>query len=391
MSTPPVSHSPDIQALLADGYEVSVRENHLVVSHVPYMDAMGSCQFGELISELNVTGDRTARPDPHTVYFTAVPHETAGSPMHKIIAGQGPQPEMAGVVPNAYLSTKPAVGYYENYYDKVTQYVRLISGPARSVDPDATARTYRPVVTESDGSPFVYLDSASARAGISDLSRSLATGPVAIIGLGGTGSYILDLIAKTPVPAIHLWDSDVLLAHNAFRAPGAATLEHLNSRMKKVDYFAQQYGAMHRGLIPHGEAIDESNIQSLSEVDFVFIAIDTGPTKRMIIDWLVEHQIPLIDVGMGVRRQGDALGGIVRTTTVTPDRIGHVASRISFADEQADEYDRNIQIADLNALNAALAVLKWKRLKGFYRHDRDERHTTYTIAANQLNNSDTIE
>ena len=31
-----------------------------------------------------------------------------------------------------------------------------------------------------------------------------------------------------------------------------------------------------------------------------------------------------------------------------------------------DEYATNIQIADLNALNALMAVIKWKKLSGFY-------------------------
>jgi hypothetical protein len=42
--------------------------------------------------------------------------------------------------------------------------------------------------------------------------------------------------------------------------------------------------------------------------------------------------------------------------------------RVSFEDgADGNEYNRNIQIADLNALNAALAVIKWKKLFGFYR------------------------
>jgi len=62
---------------------------------------------------------------------------------------------------------------------------------------------------------------------------------------------------------------------------------------------------------------------------------------------------------MGVYLTGDSLGGIVRTTTSTPKQRDHVRaeSRISFsAGDGNNEYDRNIQIADLNALNAALAV-----------------------------------
>ncbi|MBT2515823.1 ThiF family adenylyltransferase [Streptomyces sp. ISL-90] len=377
-----------MQRLVAEGYEVSIRSNHLVIGHVPYLDASGEVQLGELVSELNVTGDRTTRPDPHTVFFTGVPHYAAAQPFHQIIASIGAQEVLPGLTANSYLSTKPGTGYYENYYDKMTQYVRLIAGRARTVDPEATARTFRPIRTDTDESPFVYLDSASARARISDLSQRLAVGPVGIIGLGGTGSYILDFVAKTPVPAIHLWDPDVFLAHNAFRAPGAATLDQLNERKKKVDYFAEVYSAMHRGIIPHAESINEDNLAVLTGLDFVFVAIDTGPTKRLIIEWLIQNGIPLIDVGMGVNRQKDALGGIVRATTVTPSSSDHVSRRISFGDEQNDEYERNIQLADLNALNAALAVIKWKKLKGFYRDDLDEAHTTYTVAAGQLTNSE---
>ncbi|MGY2747872.1 hypothetical protein ACVWZ8_005054 [Arthrobacter sp. UYCu723] len=46
----------------------------------------------------------------------------------------------------------------------------------------------------------------------------------------GTGSYILDQIAKTWVDRIILVDGDEFENHNAFRAPGAAALETLQTR-----------------------------------------------------------------------------------------------------------------------------------------------------------------
>ena len=48
---------------------------------------------------------------------------------------------------------------------------------------------------------------------------------VVIVGLGGTGGYLLDLLAKTPIEEIHLYDDDIFGTHNAFRAPGAASLD----------------------------------------------------------------------------------------------------------------------------------------------------------------------
>ena len=49
---------------------------------------------------------------------------------------------------------------------------------------------------------------------------------------------------------------------------------------------------------------------------------------------------------------------------------------------------RNIQVADLNALNACLAVIRWKKLFGFYRDLEREHHTLYTVDGNHLLNED---
>ncbi len=48
------------------------------------------------------------------------------------------------------------------------------------------------------------------------------------------------------------------------------------------------------------------------------------------------------------------------------------------------EYDQNIQIADLNALSAALAVIRWKKYYGFYLDFQNECHSTYTLDRNLL-------
>ena len=49
---------------------------------------------------------------------------------------------------------------------------------------------------------------------------------------------------------------------------------------------------------------------------------------------------------------------------------------------------RNIQTADLNALNAAMAVIKWKKLFGFYADLEREFNSTYGVNGNLLVNED---
>jgi hypothetical protein len=136
-----------------------------------------------------------------------------------------------------YLSSKPEVTHrYDNIYDKVVAYERLISGAARSLDRAANARTGSGSLVVNDDSPFAIPDSASGRYGIGSVNRKLR-GRVAIIGLGGTGSFLLDLLVKTWVTEIHLYDGDQLLNHNLFRSPGSPEPELLKDFPHKVDLY----------------------------------------------------------------------------------------------------------------------------------------------------------
>ncbi|MGZ4276491.1 MAG: hypothetical protein ACXVFK_07410, partial [Solirubrobacteraceae bacterium] len=86
-------------------------------------------------------------------------------------------------------------------------------------------------------------------------------------------------------------------------------------------------------------------------------------------------------------------GGQVRVTTSTPHKRDHVweQDRISFAaaDDPANEYRNNVQIADLNMLNATLSVIKWKKIVGFYVDLDGEHHSVYEIDGNFIHNEDT--
>ena len=93
--------------------------------------------------------------------------------------------------------------------------------------------------------------------------------------------------------------------------------------------------------------------------------MDGGPAKNFIVTKLEEYGMPFIDVGMGLYVKDDTVGGILRVTTSKPDNRDAARARLSFAESDGvDEYDKNIQIADLNALKATLAVLRWKKMPG---------------------------
>lgn len=395
MSPRPLNHSPALQRLREEGYDVRIRtegaQAMLVMSNVPYLTTGGDVRHdGQLVSELTLSGDVAAPPSKHDLHFVGtVPFNSRGTKYDSIIAGEGSFKLAGDLVANFHLSAKPS-SPYPTYYEKMTTYANLLTGPARTVDRDATAQRHLPVEPDDESaSVFKYLDTFSGGVVVSGIAHRLELAKVAIIGLGGTGSYVLDLVAKTPVKQIHLFDRDIFYDHNAFRAPGAASIDELRAQPTKVAYLQTHYSNMRVGIEVHPYHIDASSLAELQGMDFVFICIDGQAIKKQIIDYLEGKGVPFTDVGMDVYISGDALGGVVRVTTSTADKREHVAQRLSLSDTDEEDY-RNVQIADLNALNAVLAVIKWKKVFGFYHDFEHEHHCLYTIDANQILNVEKV-
>lgn len=390
MSRALISRSPDLQRLVDEGYEVDVQADHLVVHSVPYVTASKEVKRGTLVSRLTLAGGVLERPNDHVMLFTGeqpcdqhgvVIAQIQHQAEHKVLA--------EGLVVDRSFSSKPPNGYAD-HFEKMTTYAAILTAPARVLEPDATAKTFRRIEASEDESVFLFMDTASTRAGIRALTEKFQDERVGIIGVGGTGSYILDLLAKTPVSEIHLFDGDRFLNHNAFRAPGAATIAELQTGPNKAARFRDVYSTMRRGVIAHEEFLLETNLGLLDNLTFVFICIDRGSAKPAIFARLEQLGIPFIDVGMGIDVANDQLAGILRVTASTITKREHAHRLVSFADGPDDIYDSNVQVAELNALNAALAVLKWKKLRGFYRDLEKEHHATYTIDVNMMT-SDEVE
>lgn len=393
MSPPLINRNPDLARLAADGYEVAVLHGHLVISGVPYVNSQKELRLGTLVSDLSsISGDVTVSPiQQHVAMFAGeYPCDENGNSLEHLRNVSGDQRIGPSLLVNHTFSKKPKDGY-RDYHHKMTTYIAMIERHAQVIDPTATARTRRFIESDDADSPFQYPDTASGRVGITNVTRKLELARVGIFGVGGTGGYVLDQIAKTPVREIAIFDGDTFLQHNAFRAPGAPSSAELRALPKKVHYFADIYSRMHRGVVPHEFDISEETVERIGVFDFAFICMDPGTPKRLLIEYMERHEIPFIDVGMGVEMVDDGLTGLVRVTTSTPTKRDHVRDnrRISFADGGKDNlYSKNIQIADLNALNAILAVIKWKKLFGFYKDLTTEHHSTYALTGNVMINED---
>ena len=395
MSTRLIARSPDLQRLRDEGFEEQVRSGFLIVRSVPYVTPSKAVARGVLVTDLALNDDITQTPKDHQVWFAGEhPCSADGVPIAALGAQDCAQTLCEGVAVNFRFSAKRPEGY-PDYHSKITQYVQMLEHHARALHPDdptLTARTFQPIETTEEESVFLYTDSASSRAGIVRVSEKLAMKKIAIVGLGGSGAYVLDLVAKTPVREIHLFDGDRFLQHNAFRAPGAASLDDLRAQRSKVQHYADLYGRMRRGVIPHREFIDSANVEQLAGFDFVFVCVDRASARKVISDFLHAQRTPFIDVGMELQliEETAQLIGTCRVTLSTPEKSNHFPRHVSLEGDVADDvYDTNIQVADMNALNAALAVHKWKKFSDFYQDRYREHQSAYVINAHQLTRDET--
>ena len=366
MSASLIDRNDDLRRLRDEGYSVFlVDDKFLVIDDIPYVDSNRTVTYGRLISPLIISGDETVC-NSHVAHFTGrEPCDTSGQRLKDIINSPRPTMHTATLKSDFMLSSRPPEGY-NDYYEKMTTYVELISRYARIIDPEATPLLYRVMPERENSGVFVYPDTNSSRADVVVLSEKLSDYRIGIVGLGGTGSYILDMVSKTPVTEIRLIDGDEFLAHNAYRCPGAASVDELNARMKKVDYLKMKYSNMHTGITAYEQYLDRDSLQLLNGLNFVFIAVDQGSVKQDIFDYLDAVGIPYIDVGMELDRSGTgSLYGILRATLFDDDRAS-LRESISFGDPDDGLYGSNIQISELNALNAACAVILWKQRAGFY-------------------------
>ena len=234
MSRQLINRSWDLQKLQNEGYELEIKSGFLLVKGVPYVNSRKEVQRGTLVVKLVLAGDKTTGPTIMSPTLQAsIPATSTGrrSRRSSTKAANASSPR-AWSSNTRFRRSRSRTNYYPDYHAKIATYAAIFAGPAQVIDPDARPQTFKvvPDDTEPDKreTPSITSIRASSRAEIDVVTAKLKkVKKLAIVGLGGTGSYVLDLVAKTPVWEIHLYDKRPFLQHNAFRSPGAPSLTEL--------------------------------------------------------------------------------------------------------------------------------------------------------------------
>jgi hypothetical protein len=379
-----VNRNEDIKRLVEKGYAVAFDDlPYLVVRDIPYLDQNRNLHWGSIVTKFVDKGNDLIEQENHQIFFAgSSPHGLDGMPIPNM--GDTPTTLALGdsskdVVVQRAFSNKPKVaGKFNDFFEKIESYVTIISGPAIELH-KANPLTFRTVEPGKPTSPFKFRDTLTSRAEIGDLSAKFTDDVIAIIGLGGTGSYVLDFMVKTPVREVRGFDKDRYFVHNAFRSPGR--LDESEVGKTKTEIYHARYDNFRTGLTISERFVDATCEEDFKGVTFAFVCVDKGSSRAGIFDLLIKLGIPFIDVGMGLNRKQGALDGMLRVTYYSKERAPELREKglSPLTDDPNDLYRINIQIGELNALNACLAVTRFKQLRGFYFEELSQYHLLFGV------------
>ena len=356
------------------GWHIEIGGNHIAVAGVPYRQhdgASGVCQVTVWVHEDGRT--MTAPPDgsgaTHAARLGGVTggkaYHANGDPVGNVIWTDNSH--------ECVISIKLDSGNYADAWHALLNYCSIVAAAAQAGGEQEPQRINRVFQFEILGENTPDIREWQDKAGDQRIG---------IVGLGGVGLWLLDLMSKTDVGEIRIWDGDHIEGRNLVRAPGWAGQDAIGKN--KAEYFGQLYSQFRTGISICTEYLDPDGPSDLfDDLDFVFIAIDRADTRGALCERLEEAGVSFVDVGMGIERQQGEVRGSLQVFFSGRDagrwRIG-IPTIVGVGEQ---EY-HILQLADLAALNASLAVGVWRRHIGQYAEDNEDWLVRYSVESNTL-------
>lgn len=353
------------------GWTIEARQNQIVVGEVPYRTQDG--ESGRCRVSVDTEDDGLSMRAPENGQGAAHAATLSGVAGGSAYQANG---ERVGNVlwtddaSVCVISIKRDEGEYANAWHALFVYAATVAG---EVGVEQREHVPRPFKFDVLGE-----DSLEVRGW-----RDRETGQkVGIVGLGGVGLWILDLMSKTDVAEIRIWDGDDIEGRNLLRAPGWAGQGAIGKN--KAEHFGARYGKVRTGIsiFPDYWQSDAS-VDVFRDLTFVFVAVDKTSARTALCETLERIGMPFVDVGMGIeRRQGRVRGSCQVFFSGEDSSRWRVGIPTAEGAGERDYYE--LQLADMGALNAALAVGMWRRHIEQYEEEEKDWLVRYVVEGNAL-------
>jgi molybdopterin-synthase adenylyltransferase len=144
---------------------------------------------------------------------------------------------------------------------------------------------------------------------------------VGIVGLGGTGSSVAEQLVRMGIRKLTIVDHDRIEPSNLSRVYGSIWNDVVRSRYK-VDLTRSHLKKINPAIevkAAKKTVMARRVLKSLANCDVVFSCVDRHAPRAVLNELSYQCFIPLIDIGIGVVRDGNkVVGGTARATIVGP-------------------------------------------------------------------------
>lgn len=142
---------------------------------------------------------------------------------------------------------------------------------------------------------------------------------VGVVGLGGTGSHVIQQLLHLGVGTVVAMDPDRVESSNLSRLVGARLTDAQNTVPKAdvVRRLAQEVGGFTHVRSSEGNVVDDAVARDLAAgVDVIFGCTDTAWSRLVLNALAFAYSIPVVDIGVELQAEG-SMGG--RVTIAGPD------------------------------------------------------------------------
>ena len=234
MSNSLISHNEDLSRLKKEGYHIKVCGAYLIIENIPYLTKDSTIKKADIVTSLDIDPStqiikQLNDHSDHTVWWTGeMPYTAEGKSMKEDLCCEewsNGHDLGKGIIAYTRWSKKIRQGGkkrgYKDYYEKIETYVNEVSFHAENKTPGILALSKSGKSIEIDLSTrFAYINTSLYRNGTKGIEDKISDEVIAVIGVGGTGSYLVDILSKTNIKELHLYDDDIMETNSAFRLAG---------------------------------------------------------------------------------------------------------------------------------------------------------------------------
>ncbi|MCY4261738.1 MAG: ThiF family adenylyltransferase [Candidatus Dadabacteria bacterium] len=205
---------------------------------------------------------------------------------------------------------------------------------------------------------------------------------IAVVGLGGVGAWIADLLSKADVAEVHGWDADVIEEKNIIRMPGAVNPCWIGK--PKAKWFEETYRQIHRQVFGYPKNVTDQNANEICmNTTFGFVAVDNEDGRKVACNAMAGAKIPFIDVGIALDRRDSEVTASIRLTINWPHRDAWQKA-IPKVGKVGQEVYGKLELPDITAIAAGLALQSWRKMRGQMAQDKASECIVYRAETNTI-------